>query len=114
GRSSRPSSGSPTRFARAWPTERAGGSGDGRGRGRQARRDPGERAEVAQHALGVGRLEEDVRRGLAGQTAAQLAGADERLHARRGFVVEKLRPIERATTPVVTQIAADQERARRV
>ena len=69
---------------------------------------------MAQHALGVGRLEEDVRRGLAGQTAAQLAGADERLHARRGFVVEKLRPIERATTPVVTQIAADQERARRV
>src|SRR5207302_5509296 len=93
----------------------ARGSGDRRGRGRQTRPDPGDRAEVPQDALGVRRLEQDARRGcLAGGRAVQLARANEYLHARGGLVVRELAPTERAAATVASQIPADQERTRRV
>src|SRR5947199_105914 len=86
-----------------------------RGRGRQARRDPGDRAEVPQNPLGVRRLEQDARRGcLAGGRAVQLARANEYLHARGGLVVRELAPTERAAATVASQIPADQEWTRRV
>ena len=92
----RRSTSSPRRFDRTSRIERARRLTRPASRRRQGRRDPGERAEAAQRALGVGRVERGRSpRVSPAEAPRELTGADQHLHARRGLVVREL-PLDRA------------------